>query len=94
MRTEAGELMIEAAKLLYGEHWITALSREIGVSERTLRAITEQRFDATGHPMVRETLELLNRRHQETARFLNRLQRMQQQRPTAKPRVRTPVPIP
>ena len=65
-----GELLIQAAKLLYGERWIPALSRDIGVSERTLRAITEGRFDATGHPMVRETLCLLHKRQQEISKFL------------------------
>lgn len=94
MNTDDGELLIDAAKLLYGERWIPALSREIGVSDRTLRAITEGRFDATGHPMVRETLELLHKRHQETARFLSRLPRPPQQKPAAKPRARTPATTP
>lgn len=70
------ELLIEAAKLLYGERWSGALSQAIGVNQRTLQAIAEGRYELKrDHPMIGETLALLRERQGEIAKLFNRLQR-------------------
>jgi len=70
------ELLLEAAELLYGEHWPTPLGTAINVNPRTLRAIKEGRFDLPkDHPIIRETIDLLRERNQNISKFLNKLQR-------------------
>lgn len=72
----AAELLVEAAELLYGEHWPNPLGNDINVNPRTLRAIKEGRFELPkDHPMIAETLELLRDRQREITQFITRLQR-------------------
>lgn len=72
--SDQAELLIEAAKLLYGERWSGALSQAIGVNQRTLQSIAEGRyFLKPDHPMIGETLDLLRERYQDITKFLKRL---------------------
>lgn len=83
------ELLMEAAELLYGEHWPTPLGNAINVNPRTLRAIKEGRFDLkAGHPMITETLDLLRDRQRNINAFLKGVPKAgsssRQERPTVR----------
>lgn len=70
------QILMEAAELLYGEHWPTPLGNAINVNPRTLRAIKEGRFELKkDHPMITETLELLRERQRDIAQFLKCIKR-------------------
>ena len=72
--SEQAELLIEAAKLLYGERWSGALSQAIGVHQRTLQSIAEGRYDLKkDHPMIGETLDLLRERQRDINKFMNNM---------------------
>lgn len=49
--------VVNAGKMLYGEHWIAPLAARLNVNERTMRRIAAAARDRTGYPAARNLIE-------------------------------------
>lgn len=94
--TPATELLIQAAKLLYGERWSGTLGDALDVDPRTLQRFASGQYQMPDdHPMLRDLVTVMDRRLAELKRIRDRMDASQRKAYASKQRSRSaPVPTP
>lgn len=92
----AVELLIQAAKLLYGDRWSGALGSALNVDPRTLQRFANGQFPLPDdNTMLRELVPIIDQRIADLKHIRDRLAAPQRKAPATKARTRTaPLPTP